>query len=334
MANLRARAPLRISFAGGGTDILPYAEERGGAVLNATITKFAYTSLFKEDGAGVTHTSHDLNTTSEFNIESDIVESSNSLGLVEAAVRRFPPGNGIRVVTRADAPPGCGLGSSSALVVSMVSLLKTWREEPITPYELADLSYEIERHDCGIAGGMQDQYASVFGGISFTEFHGREVFVNQLRIPPDTLAELEYRLILCFAGEARATGDIIFDQIQNYMKRKQNSVSALDELKDVATEMKAALLRGRTDELGDLMHQGWLAKKRLSDKISTPYIEELYEEARRHGAVGGKVTGAGGGGYLLFIADPSRRFHLIEKMRSMGVPVETVSFAHTGATCW
>src|SRR5262249_49348815 len=207
---------------------------------------------------------------------------------------------GFEVFGDCDAHRGSGLGSSSALMVALVGLVKECKNLPLTPYEIADLAYAIEREDLEIKGGLQDQYAATFGGFNFIEFLKDRVIVNPLRIGNDTMNELEHNLLLCYTGKTRRSDEIIRDQTARFEDRDSDTTAALNQQKYLAIEMKNALLRGKLDDFGDLLHTVWESKKKISPRISNARIDEIYAEARKHGAVGGKITGAGGGGGLLF----------------------------------
>ncbi len=333
---VRSKAPLRLSFAGGGTDVPPYPQERGGAVLSATIDKYAYASLIPSRDDSLTVQSLDYDVVTKYHVEEDFVFDGH-LDLVKATVRRLLPPqqrSGMKLFLQSDAPPGSGLGSSSTVVVALVGVFKDWLRLPMTDYEHANIAYQIERVDLGIKGGMQDQYAATFGGFNFIEFVGDTVIVNPLRVGTDHINELEYNLILCYTGAPRLSARILEHQIQNYVEKKANIVSALDMLKELAYAMKNALLRGRLDDFGDLLHQGWVNKQQLASQIATPEILELYEIARKYGALGGKITGAGGGGYLLLYCPFEKKHVVTEQLERLGGQVVRFGFEPRGIQTW
>ena len=331
----RAKAPLRISFAGGGTDVSPYPEERGGAVLNATIDKFAYATLLARKGRGrVRVHSLDFDVDAEYRTPRDYVYNGE-LDLVKAALKRFHRSDtDSEIFLHSDAPPRTGLGSSSTMVVALVQLFARHLKIPLTTYELAELSYKIERVDLGDPGGRQDQYAASFGGFNFIEFLGSTTVVNPLRVDPEVLNELAYRLMLCYTGIARYSGDIIERQTRSYTERRRDTVDALDETKELAISMKKELLTGNLDELGHLLHEGWEAKKRFTRGISNPQVDRFYARARAAGALGGKLTGAGGGGYLLLFCDFRRRQEVARSVMNSGGRVVEFAFSPEGAQAW
>ena len=204
----------------------------------------------------------------------------------------------------------------------------------MTPYEIAELAFEIERNDVGIKGGRQDQYAATFGGFNFIEFHGKQVIVTPLKISPLLINELEYNLLLCYTGEIRESQILIEKQIQNYRSQARTTLDALDEIKQLAVEMKKALLLGRINEMGALLHHEWQFKKATAQGISTPFIDELYDEARKSGAVGGKIAGAGGGGYMLLYCPFHKKHKVSVRLTEMGGQIIPFRFDGTGLQTW
>jgi len=333
---IRSKAPLRISFAGGGTDVPPYPQHRGGVVLSATINKYAYGTLIPANDGTLTVQSLDYDVVAKYHSDADLIYDGK-LDLVKAAVRRMlnnEQERGIRLFLHSDAPPGSGLGSSSAVVVALIGLFKHWLRRPMTDYEIADLAYQIERVDLGIKGGLQDQYAAAFGGFNFIEFIGDTVIVNPLRVDPAHINELEYNLLLCYTGSTRLSARILDRQIQSYVEQRPDVMEALDALKQITFDMKCALLQGRLRDFGALLHDEWQCKQRLDAHISNEQINELYETARRYGALGGKITGAGGGGYLLFYCQFDRKHAVAEKLEQMGGQVVEFGFEPRGLQTW
>jgi len=333
---IRSKAPLRLSFAGGGTDVPPYPQERGGVVLNATINKYAYSSLRPDAEAALTVKSLDYDVVAKYRTGADF-DFNGQLDLVKAVARRLlaeDQRQGMRLFMHSDAPPGSGLGSSSTLVVALIGLFKHWKRQPLTDYDVARLAYEIERIDLGIKGGMQDQYAATFGGFNFIEFTGETVIVNPLRVAPEILNELEYNLLLCYTGKTRLSAHILDRQISSYVHKQVEVVRALDTLKDITLAMKNKLLRGKLDDFGDLLHEGWLNKQKLDAQISNSQIAELYETARQNGALGGKITGAGGGGYLLLYCPFDRKHVIAEKLEALGGQIVGFGFEPRGLQTW
>ena len=330
---IRSKAPLRISFGGGGTDVSPFPEERGGAVLNATINKYTYCTLISRRDNTIKIRSLDYDIMIKYDL-AEQVEYDGKLDLVKAATNVMKMDQGCELLLHSSAPPGSGLGSSSTMVVSLVGAFKRWRGIPLTNYEIAELAYRIEREELEIKGGRQDQYAATFGGFNFIEFLGNKTIVNPLRIDHDVINELEYRLILCYTGKTRLSSGIIDDQVNGYVSKKEDVVRALEETKELANKLKNALLLRHLDEFGALLHDGWLAKKRFSSKITNPEIDMLYKTARSSGAIGGKLLGAGGGGYLLLFCEFDKKQNVIAKLQELGGQIVDFSFDFSGLQTW
>jgi D-glycero-alpha-D-manno-heptose-7-phosphate kinase len=333
----RARAPLRVSFAGGGTDVASFFEREGGLVLSATINRYAHGTLRPRDDHRISIESLDLDTALEYHSE-EPVQYDGHLDLVKGAIRRIAQldeARGVDISLRTAAPPGSGLGASSALMVSLIGLLRDFHRLSLSEYDVAHLAWEVERVDLGLSGGLQDQYAASFGGFNFIEFEpGQRVTVNPLRIPQTTMHELESNLLLCFTGATRAGDRIIDDQTRRYEVGNEDALAGLRMQKELAVQMKNALLHGRLSEFGELLGHAWDYKKRLSPRISTPVIDEAYAEAITHGAIGGKVTGAGGGGFMLFYCRPGCRHRVTRRLAELGLLETEFAFTTEGLTTW
>jgi D-glycero-alpha-D-manno-heptose-7-phosphate kinase len=335
MIKVRAKTPLRISFAGGGTDVPPYPELYGGCVLNVTIDIFAWGSLQPREDDTIKIESVDLNLEVEFNSHEE-PDLDGNLDLAKTALKRLGAlrSTGFDIFLHSDVPPGSGLGSSSALVVTLAGLVQEYKRMPIESYALAQTAYVIEREDFDISGGLQDHYAAAFGGFNFIEFYKDRVIVNPLRIQRSTVNELEHNLLLCYTGSTRRSDHIIDDQTARLVSNHKSALLGLSEQKTLAVSMKDALLTARLSEFGELLHCSWMAKKQISDRISNPYIDELYEEARKKGAIGGKITGAGGGGYMIFYCEFEKRHKVAEQLRKMGAIPAEFAFEADGLQTW
>ncbi len=332
---VRTKAPLRISFAGGGTDVPPFPQQEGGCVLSATIDRYAYGTLRTREDKQINIESLDYGMAVKYDPE-DLMVYDGKLDLVKAAIVKMDSRGeqGFDVFIHSDAPPGSGLGSSSAMMVALVGLLKEFKGLPMTDYDVADLAYIIERKDLAIKGGLQDQYAAAFGGFNYIEFLGDRVIVNPLKIRPDIMNELEYNLLLCYTGSSRLSSNIIEDQVKRYESGEQDSLNALRQLKAMTIEMKNALLCRKLDHFGDMLHHEWETKKKMSAKISAPHLDELYEEARKTGAIGGKITGAGGGGYMLLYCRFDKKHKVASRLTEMGCTVTDFAFEPFGLQTW
>jgi D-glycero-alpha-D-manno-heptose-7-phosphate kinase len=328
----RAKAPLRVSFAGGGTDVAPFPAEEGGLVLSATINRYAYAALAPRDDGQICIESVDFGLSVNYGVEEDLVFDGR-LDLVTAAIRKLGRG-GFDLFLHSNAPPGSGLGSSSSVVVTLIGVLTEFHRLALTDYEIAQLAFTLEREDLGIKGGLQDQYAATFGGFNFLEMDGERVIVNPLRMASDVIHELEHNMLLCYTGTTRASDRIIDDQTGRLREGEEGALEGLRMQKQLAVEMKNALLRRRLNDFGELLGTAWEYKKKMSPKITTAFIDEAYEEARRNGALGGKVTGAGGGGYMLFYCPFHRKHKVAEALIAMGASVAEFEFTHEGLCTW
>jgi len=337
---VRARAPLRLGLAGGGTDVSPYCDVYGGHVMNVTIDRYAYALLGPAQGQDACFHALDVGN-EEFHSCNDAIDVSGPLRLLKGVYARisrdFLAGDRPRldVKTFSDAPPGSGLGSSSTMVVALVQAFAEYFSLPLGEYEVAQLAYDIERKDLKLAGGKQDQYAATFGGFNFMEFYADDrVVVNPLRIKDWVWAELESSLVLYFTGVSRASADIIDQQSRNVGDRKQESIDAMHQLKQEAIQMKECILKGDLRRLESTLQAGWEAKKRTATSISNPVIERVERVAFAHGARAAKVSGAGGGGFMMFLCSPEQRIGLTRALLAEGGSVLDFHFTQQGATSW
>lgn len=336
---IRSRAPLRLGFGGGGTDVNPFSDLYGGLVLNATIDKYAYANIITRDDDKLRFVAADHNLSEEY-AASDF-RADGKLALHRAVYRRIMRDyNGERplpltLTTLSDVPAGSGLGSSSTLVVAMVKAFVEMLNLPLGEYEIAHLAYEIERIDVGLNGGKQDQYAATFGGFNFMEFGANDrVVVNPLRIKNWIISEFESSLVLYFTGVSRDSADIIDQQSANVGSGNAESIGAMKILKEEAVHMKECLLRGEIQEFSRYMGRSWEAKKRTAGKITNAGIDQTYQAALDAGAYAGKVSGAGGGGFMMFIVDPVRRMDVINALSGYPGYVMNCHFVKHGTEGW
>jgi D-glycero-alpha-D-manno-heptose-7-phosphate kinase len=314
----------------------PVPEREGGAVLSATINRYAHGTLRPRTDERIRIESLDLGIALEYGA-GESVDYDGKLDLVKAAIQRvaqLEEPRGIDLFLHTAAPPGSGLGASSALIVNLIGLLSDYHKLSLTDYEIAHAAWQVERQDLNLRGGLQDQYAATFGGFNFIEFHADRVVVNPLRIHSTTVLELESNLLLCFTGATRAGDHIIEDQTSRYEASDEGALIGLRTQKELATAMKEALLVGKLSEFGRLLGVAWEHKKKMSGRISTPLIDTAYEAARESGALGGKVTGAGGGGYMLFYCEPGRRHKVSARLSELGLEETEFSFDHKGLRTW
>ena len=336
---VRSKAPLRLGFGGGGTDVSPYSDEYGGFVLNATIDLFAYCTLELTDDARVSINAVDLGDTFEGAAGMLPLEGTLRLhkGIYNRMVRQFHAGKplSLRLTTHADVVAGSGLGTSSTMVVAIVQAFNEALKLGLGEYDVARLAYEIERLDVGLSGGKQDQYAAAFGGFNFMEFSAADrVIVNPLRVKDWIVNELEVSLVLFHTGRSRESARIIDEQVAHAKEPGSASLEAMHRLKEDAVRMKELLLTGDLRGFADVLGRSWEAKKRLAKSISNPAIEHVFEAALAAGAHAGKVSGAGGGGVIMFMVDPRKRTGLCRALEGCEGHVIPVHFTQRGAESW
>ena len=340
MKRVRARAPLRLGLAGGGTDLSPFCDLHGGNVLNCTVTAYAYAVIEERDDWWLTFNANDIESRDE-TTPAPALDTSVGLalhrGVYNRIVREFNKGRplAIDVYSSVDAPPGSGLGSSSALVVALVKAYAEFLRLPLGDYDIAHLAVEIERVDLGMAGGKQDQYAAAFGGFNFIEFLPNErVIVNPLRIRESHFLEIDSSLMVCHTGRSRISSSIIEMQTDGMKRNDAEAMEALQQIKQDAIDMKLAVLRGDIHAIGDILTHSWAAKKRTATGVSNSNIDEIYDLALSNGAIAGKISGAGGGGFMMLIIPPERRPQLKRKLCEKGLIVLPIQITQRGAEAW
>jgi len=336
---IRSKAPLRLGLAGGGTDVAPYSDLYGGAILNATISMYAYATIVPRNDGKIVFNAYDQ----EESLQYDSVPGlplDGRFDLAKGVYNRIVSDFGHKALsfelnTYVDAPAGSGLGTSSTYVVAILGAFTEWLRLPLGEYDLARLAYEIERLDVRMAGGKQDQYAATFGGVNFMEFFKDDkVIVNPLRIKSSSLNELAYNLVLYYTQINRQSSTIIETQAMNISRQDSDSLEATHKLKQQAVMMKEAILRGELDEIGRILDFGWQNKKRVAQGVTNPYIDEIYETAMRHGATGGKISGAGGGGFMFFYCPGNKRQQVVKALERFGGQVKRYEFTTQGLTTW
>ncbi len=335
----RSRAPLRLGLAGGGTDVSPYADDFGGAILNASINLYSYAVISERTDGKIIFKAEDRN--ESFETESTTEIPTDGLldlhkGVYNRIVKQFTNKPlSFELTTYSDAPAGSGLGTSSTMVVAILGAFVEWLKLPLGEYDIARLAYEIEREDLAMAGGRQDQYAATFGGVNFMEFFAdNKVIVNPLRIKYEVLFELENNLVLYNTATSRVSAEIIKSQTDNIKKNRASSIEAMDKLKEQAFRMKEVLLKGNLDEIGEILDFGWKFKKNLAEGITNPQIDEIYDSAKKNGAMGGKISGAGGGGFFFFYCPKNTRYKVVKELEKFGGRVRKYHFTNNGLTTW
>src|SRR5258705_6511678 len=335
----RSKAPLRIGLAGGGTDVSPYSDLYGGAILNATISLYANATIEPLNENTIIMETIDRNEEQRFEW-SDHLPVDGKLDLLKGVYNRIQKDYGIkqqgfRLSTYVDAPAGSGLGTSSTLVVAIIGAFTEMLRLPLGEYDMAQYAYEIERKDLKLAGGKQDQYAATFGGVNFMEFYADDkVIVNPLRIKQQYLFELENNLLLYYTSTSRESANIITKQSKNVTDKKESSIEAMHQLKEQARLMKEALLRGKLNEIGEILDFGFQQKRLMAEGISNPVIEEIYESAKKAGATGGKISGAGGGGFMIFYCPVNTKYAVIKSLEKFGGRYRRYKFTEHGLTTW
>lgn len=337
---IRSRAPFRIGLAGGGTDVSPYSDDYGGAILNATINLFANTTITpRNDGKIIIH-AVDRNELLEFDALVELpINGTLDLqkGIYNRIVKDYNGGKPLsfELLTYMDVPSGSGLGTSSTLVVSILGAFVEWLKLPLGEYDIAHLAYQIEREDLKMAGGKQDQYAATFGGVNFMEFYKEDkVIVNPLRIKQELLFELQHNLVLFYTQTSRESSKIIETQASNAKVKKEKPIQAMHQVKEQAFLMKEAILKNEPNKIGNILDISWENKKKMAQGITNAAIDTLYETAINAGATGGKISGAGGGGFMIFYCDANKRYDVIKALSKTGGEVKNYQFTQTGLITW
>lgn len=336
----RSRAPLRIGLAGGGTDVSPFPDQYGGAILNATISAYANASIVPRGDGKIILNAVDRGERLVFDATDHIDTTDKSLILQKGVYNRIikdyvGSSIGLELTTSIDVSAGSGLGTSSTLVVAILGAFVEMLNLPLGEYDIARLAYDIERVDLAMAGGKQDQYAATFGGVNFMEFlKDDNVIVNPLRIKDEILQELEYHLVLLYTQTTRESAKIIEQQKENIKNKDQSAVEATLALKDQAFMMKEALLKGELAKIGQILDIGWQLKKRMAKGITNDLIDQIYTTAIAAGAAGGKISGAGGGGFMLFYCPGNSRYDLEQALLPLGAQVVRYNFLQKGLTTW
>ncbi|MBL7725057.1 MAG: dehydrogenase [Chitinophagaceae bacterium] len=335
----RSKAPLRIGLAGGGTDVSPYSDLYGGAILNATLSLYANATIEPIAENKIILEAIDRNEMQQFDWAKEL-PVNGTLDLLKGVYNRIQKDYGVkeqgfRLSTYVDAPAGSGLGTSSTLVVAILGAFAEMLKLPLGEYDMAHYAYEIERRDLNLAGGRQDQYAATFGGVNFMEFYADDkVIVNPLRVKQQHLFELENNLLLYYTSTSRESAEIIRKQSKNVTDNKEKSIEAMHHLKEQARMMKEALLKGRLNEIGEILDYGFQQKRQMAEGISNPLMEEIYETAKKAGATGGKISGAGGGGFMIFYCPVNTKYKVIKSLENFGGRHHSYQFVEHGLNTW
>lgn len=330
---IRARAPIRLDFGGGWTDVPPFSEREGGAVLNATINRYTYATLIPREGKTIRIISADFDTFLEVK-DFKQLEYDGNLDLIKAGIKVLGIEQGMDLYVRCDAPPGSGTGSSSSISVALIGLLNCLQKEKLSPHEIAKLGRVLELQELHIAGGKQDYYASALGGINYIEFEDPAVSNSRLNIRPDVISEMEKHMVLCYTGKSRLSGNIISTVMGAYERGEKKTTQALFNLKRIAHEMKSALLTGDLKWFAALLNENWQNQKMLDASTSSAQIDSLFETAYKNGAIGGKALGAGGGGCLIFYCDDNREHEVRKVLQENDVQIIDFNLEFQGLSTW
>jgi len=330
---IRGKAPLRVSFCGGGSDVSPYCDEHGGFVLSTTIGMYAMGSLAVRPDKQVRIFSVDYDELIDFELGSEINEG-DKLSFLRAVIRRLNPPSGLNLYIHSDAPPGTGLGSSGAVSALIVGLVNHAFNYMMTRYQMAALAYEVEHDELGRAVGRQDHYAAVFGGMNAIELGPKGTLVVPLRVESWILEELGYHLQMFYTRKKRDSNDLVASQIRFYEEERAETMDALVEMKALTREMQGCLVQGKLKRFGHLLHEAWENKQRMNPGTTTPYLSALYEAARRNGAVGGKLLGAGGGGFFIFYTPFTQKGAVATALSGLGAQPSPMAFDPEGLRTW
>ena len=330
---IRSRAPIRLDLAGGWTDVPPFSAREGGAVVNVTVNRYTYATLVPREQETIRITSADFHRYLEVRSFREL-EYDGNLDLIKAAIQRLGIRNGMELFVRCDAPPGSGTGSSASIGVALIGLLNRLQDEKLSSHEVARMACQLEQEELGIAGGKQDQYAAALGGFNFMEFRDPAVSVSQLRVSDAVSAELEKRLVLCYTGRSRLSGNLISTVMHNYASGRAETLHALRRMRTLAFELKTMLLTGDLDRFGAVLAENWVCQQALDPSITNSTIDRLFEVATANGALGGKALGAGGGGCLLFYSRPDEEHTLRKGLEDAGVQIIEFNFDSQGLLTW
>ena len=337
---IRSRSPLRLGLGGGGTDMESFYSKYGGAVLNATIDLYACCTIKPKNNGKIKFIASDLQEYFECDLI-NYIEPTGELKLHKAVynhiVKNYNNNQPIdhKVITYCDVPAGSGLGSSSTLVVSIVKAYTELLSLPFGDYDISHIAYEIERTDLGMKGGKQDHYAATFGGFNFMEFYKDDkTIINPLRVRRWIISELEQSLILFNTGTSRESSNIIAEQSKKVSQNSQNTIDAMLQIKQEAVNIKEYLLKGNFEAIAESIQKGWIAKKQAASSITNNYIDNIYEKVMNAGAMAGKISGAGGGGFLMFLTRPSKRMELLRVLSKEEGQIYPCHFVEDGSASW
>lgn len=338
---IRSKAPFRLGIAGGGTDVSPYSDLYGGAILNVTVNLYSYATIKPLDDGKIVFKHINENIVEVLEMSSELPLEGELLlqrGIYNSIIKRFNNSKPLsfELTTYMDVPPGSGLGTSSTVAVSIIGAFKEWLKLPLGEYDIAQYAYDIERKELQMAGGKQDQYAATFGGVNFMEFYADDkVIVNPLRIHREILSEWGHNTLLYFTDTRRKSARIIEEQSQNVVTKKASSIEAMHKVKSEAYRIKNLLLKNELNQLGIALNDSWEYKKQMAKSITTPEIDGMYDTAISHGALGGKISGAGGGGFMFFYCPGTVKYAVAKALEEKySGKIYKVEFVEQGLTTW
>lgn len=328
----RAKSPVRISFGGGGSDVSTYFSDYGGAVINATISIYSHATLRIRDDEKIYIHSRDLKESAEFDNLTEMLKHKGRFSLIQSVLKAIKPVFGFELFIHSDFPMNSGLGGSAVVSAAVLGCFNQLRNDKWDKHEISEIAFQSERLHLGVAGGWQDQYATVFGGLNFMEFNKEQNIIHPIRIPKDVLLELEESLVLCYTNTTHDSGNIHNDQAEQ--TKAANVKELIQSNVDLTYQMRNYLLRGRLTEFGHCLHKAWTIKRGLSSKISNPWLDDIYSKAMQNGAIGGKLLGAGGGGYFLFYVPPFCRHKIMDWIQDEGLVYIPFIFEESGLQSW
>ena len=330
----RSKSPVRISFGGGGSDLTHYfTKSSGGAVINSSISLYSHATLIKNSNNKIIIFSEDLKETLKANDLKSALKQKNKMGLIMSIIELINPQFGFELHIRSDFPVGSGLGGSAVVISAIIGCFNEFRIDKWTKYEIAEMAYQAERLSFKISGGWQDQYATVFGGINFMEFKSMRNVIHPLKISDETLLELKENLILCDTCSTHASSDIHDDQKKQLNDQKSINKLVLKNV-ELTYEIRDSLLRGDLSSIGKFLDKAWSYKRKFSNKISNKRLDKIYNTALKNGALGGKLLGAGGGGFFIFFCDPIKRYNLIKELELLNTKIVNFEFENEGLKSW
>ncbi|MBN2493052.1 MAG: GHMP kinase [Deltaproteobacteria bacterium] len=329
---IRGKAPLRVSFSGGGSDVSPYCDKYGGCVLSTTIGMYAYGALEVRDDKQISILSLDYEQLVHYELGAEIQEG-DQLAFVRAVIARLDPPAGFNLYLHSDAPPGTGLGSSGTVSALIVGLINHAFNLMLSKYQMARLAYEVEHDDLQRAVGRQDHYAAIFGGMNYMEFT-EDTIVFPLRLEPWILEELAYQLQMFYTHKKRDSTNIVATQVEYYKDERTDTIDALARMKEITVEMKKHLVQGQLMSFAELLHEAWEYKKKMNPSTGNAYLDKIYATARQAGSIGGKIIGAGGGGFFLLYTPFTKKPQVAKELEALGVKSVPFLLDYDGMKTW